>query len=176
MSRGRKQRLLASFAVTVLFMCNTIRHMFEGVRPFDWLMLIVEVLVLGLIAFEIVREEWRHRAERKQQRIIGERSESLRQLLSKGQELQRNAPASGESTTDIAQDIAQWSRLIDTWHQEVATLLASYSSRAAMAFNHGVPKGSTYMGIAVAANRRFGFLLSRLENLQGILENPQIYL
>ena len=44
-------------------MCNTIRHMFENVRPFDWLMLAIEVAVLFAILYEIIMEGVHRRAD-----------------------------------------------------------------------------------------------------------------
>jgi hypothetical protein len=69
MSQGRGRTwLLIYAAITMLALCHTIGRMFEGVKPFDWLMLVIETAVLLLILYEVIVGIIRHRKERRREK------------------------------------------------------------------------------------------------------------
>src|SRR5216684_2216069 len=170
MSQRRTNRLLAGLTVTLLNMCNTIKHMFEGVRPFDWLMLGIEVIVVILIGFEIFRGERSRHEEEKRLERVNERMTVIRSLMAVGQEIRRTAP---EPMAHNA--VNPWVEALEKWNQEVYVILESFSRQAAVSFNAGIPKGANYPGLAPVAQQYFGVLLLRLENLQNIMEKPDVY-
>ena len=55
-------------------------RMFRDVRPVDWAMLVIELLVLLLIAYEVGHNVWRPRTLRR-------RAKDVLQFVSKGTEL-----------------------------------------------------------------------------------------
>jgi hypothetical protein len=165
MSRGRRSRLLAALAITVLFTVNTIRHMFEGVRPFDWLMLVVEVAVLVLIAWEIGRDIWHKRKMRG-------RYDELFEYLDKGQKLHWSCP---QVTPDGSpRDIGlKWENSVKAWIKETAAFLRRYSPKASKMFLKEV--NDSYFDIVNNADFWLTALFERLRNLREIMEKCDVY-
>jgi hypothetical protein len=125
MSRSRGFRLTACLILTVIIMCNTIKHMFAEVRPFDWLMLVVELLVLLLIAAEVIPGwlHWRHKRYA---------TTCIMAFLTDGQRLQDTIPRS--SATD-EQAIA-WIEELTNWILRVQAFLEKNAKQAVAIFNH----------------------------------------
>ncbi len=73
-------------------MLDTIRRMFADMRPIDTAMLIIEVLVLLLIAYEVVIGIKVRRKERKRKNEIEKRVKLLRNAMSEGQKIQHSWP------------------------------------------------------------------------------------
>jgi hypothetical protein len=159
MSRERKSRLLVCFAVTVLIMGNTIRHMFEGIRPFDWLMLVIETAVLALIAWEIGRDIWHKRKMRRWH-------DTLSGLMSKGQKLRWRQPNDDEP-------VAAWENSAKAWIRETGDFLEQSSPKAAAWFLQEVD--SSYYEIS--RNKHFWdtALFTRIQNLRDIMEKCDVY-
>jgi hypothetical protein len=151
-------------------------------RPIDWVMLVVEFLVLSLIAYEVVTNIVRDRRISRRQSAVNERLLALTEFMKKGQELQGSIPMpqKGDLTAILA-----WTISVQKWSEEVQTYLTQYSARAAAAFalivsSHEVDsivrdsKGFTFPiggGIREAYQR----LVSQLNNLRGIMEKPEVY-
>ena len=141
--------------------------MLEGTRPIDQWMLIIELLVLVLIAYEVGAGVWR--AIQTHRRV-----KAIFQRMSLGQDLQSKAPSGG---TDEPTATA-WVNSVKTWMQETYNLLARYSPQAAASFVHDQGGASVqYSGITGNAQARdwYRTLISRINNLRGIMEKPEIY-
>jgi hypothetical protein len=163
MSRGRRARLLVCVAITLLIMVNTIRHMFEGVRPFDWLMLVIEAAVLLLIAWEIgrdIRHKWKMRA----------RHDELFVYLDKGNKLHWNAPLSFDAPTAV---VGEWESAVKKWVQDTTGFLKRYSPQAAAMFLQEVD--STYFEVANNPEFWDTAVYERLRNLREIMEKCDVY-
>jgi len=144
-------------------MLDAFRRMFRDVRPFDDLMLAIEVLVLLLIAYEVGSGIWqRIRRHRRSRRLLG--------CFSKGQALQASVPAENAETEE-------WLRNLKEWTDKTNNLLARYSPQASAAFlhSHSTVAGH-YRGVARTAQTAMAELLERLENLRAIMERPEVYL
>jgi hypothetical protein len=166
MSRGRRSRLLAAFAITVLIMVNTIRHMFEGVRPFDWLMLVVEVAVLLLIAWEIGRDIWHKRKMRL-------RYNALFEHLNKGQQLHWSFPQLGPNACNRDERL-EWENSAKNWIKETAAFLRRVSPKAATMFLREV-NDSYFSDVVNNPDFWLTALFERLRNLREIMEKCDVY-
>ncbi len=174
--RGRRSLRFACLAVTVLIMCNTITHMFGDVRPFDWLMLVIEVLVLLAILWFEGRELWHRRKLRK-------RVASIVPFMEKGKQIQENVPES-QSELDGKPAVA-WMQSVTSWVAETDEFLLSHSRRASFAFmligdtnSFGglvyLPNGYSF---PVCGDVRLHYerLYYQLNNLRSIMEKPDVY-
>jgi hypothetical protein len=157
---------LACFAVTVLIMCNTIRQMFEGVRPFDWLMLAVEVAVLLLVAWEIGRDIWHKRK-------MSARYNALFERLDEGQKLHWSFPQLGPNACNRAERL-EWENSAKNWIRETAVFLRRYSPKAATMFLREV-NDSYFSDVVNNPDFWLTALFERLRNLREIMEKCDIY-
>jgi hypothetical protein len=168
--KGR--RLSVYFVISLVITCRTIMHMFEGARAIDWVMLVIEALVLILIAYEVVIAHLDRRGARMRKQATDRRSEAIRELVSKGHVLLASAPRFGENDMIVA----KWKDSLRDWNVEVQTLLKSYSSQALASYNQGIPKSASFPGLAAGnVQGDYSFLLMRLDNLQNIMEKPDVY-
>jgi hypothetical protein len=179
-TEGGRLRLLA--AIVLLITGNTIRHMFSGTKPFDWLMLVVEVLVLLLIAYEVFVGVYRHRRKRERKQHIGEITAALSGFMDKGKALQGSVPCQ-EIAWELQADL--WMANTDRWATETGAFLDGHSSTASAAFRLTPGTGTTALVIQNSEGATFTIdgrhrhayqrLVSRLENLRGIIEKPEVY-
>ncbi len=143
-------------------MLDTLRRLFSDVRPFEYLMLGVEVLVLLLIAYEVGSGIW-HRFRRNR------RSRRVHEFFSQGQMLQSGTP--GDPAL-----VSQWLRQVEKWIIDTNGLLVRYSSQASASFLHNSGRaGMHYGGVAQDAQYGFAELQERLNNLRAIMERPDVY-
>jgi hypothetical protein len=166
MGRGKRVRLLVAFGITMFIMGNTIRHMFEGVKPFDWLMLTVEVAVLVLIAWEIGRDIW----HRRKMRI---RYDSLFQYLDKGQQLHWSFPQAGPDGCNRNERLA-WENSAKQWIKDTAAFLRHISPKAATMFLREV-NDSYFNDVVNNPDFWLTALFERLRNLREIMEKCDVY-
>lgn len=148
-------------------MLDTIRRLFAGSRPVDILMLVIEFLVLGLIAYEVLGKV------RKDQRIK-KRLIAMRGAMANGHSLQEAIPR-GTGITDAARE---WGKSVDLWVEETGRLLETYSPQAVVAFVHDpgeLSKSVLAGGGPIADPRRYTLLVRRLNNLKDIMEKPDVY-
>jgi len=161
----------------MMAMCYTLNHLIlEEIRPFDWIMLAVEVLVLILIAVEIfifTGPEWWHgiQAKKKAAKLIPflAQGEALRNLISKSPN----------------QDQNQHRENILKWDKETQDFLAAIAPRALSAYMHIVRLQANDSAVLSANGQlhpvhglfadAYRVLQSRLENLQKIIETPVLY-
>jgi len=153
----------------------------EGVRPFDWVMLAVEVLVVLLILYEIVISEVRSRRESKHHSFLSARVLELSKLRSKGQRIQATVL---DPMINNPQIIKPWIDAARTWSEETDAALRNHSERASSAFLL-VTDGGHIDRVVSAHGRHFMVtgeigeaykqLLLQLENLDRIINNPAAY-
>jgi hypothetical protein len=163
-------------------MCNMIGHMFQGIRPFDWLMFALEALVASLILYEVVVSGKRHRAEQRRQSLTNERVLVLSKLMDKGLRIKSTVP--DPSGTSDFQIIQRWMDTVQAWADETNSFLASHSSRASAAFLLVTDAGNMD-SVVYASGRQFILiaetrawyqrLIVQLENLRRIMERPEAY-
>lgn len=134
-----------------------------GIRPFDWVMLIVEVLVLVLIGAEIAPALWHKRKAK-------ERQKALFSLLVEGQEILNQAPSPFDQTS-----VNAWGVSVNAWSAKVAKVLRGYSEHAVASFNHQSQTGTRYQHIPEGAWPAYEKIAARIENLRNIIEKPDIY-
>jgi hypothetical protein len=147
-------------------MLDTLRRMFCDVRPFDVLMLVVEVLVLILIAYEVGSGVWqRIRRHRRSKRVL--------EFFSEGQALQDDAP----TTTSPIVEIPEWERRCRDWTDGTNDLLKRYSPQASAAFllSAGGLLDWDFFGIHEGAHDTYQSLQRHLNNLRLIMERPDVY-
>jgi len=183
--RSRLYRLLAFATITVGSMSYTLIHIFEEVKPFDWLMLAVEVLVLGLIAYEVVVARRERRAKRKREALLAERLSWLSGIVEEGEQLRRTTPHGGPSVSD--EQRWQWVKSVDLWTQQTTDLLAEKCPKSAIAFGLVKPTATpeaivyppNHLGapFQVVGNTRVSYLhlVARLGNLTEIMEKVDFY-
>jgi hypothetical protein len=162
-------RLVVLFGVTAIFLWMTIKRIvfddFGDVRPFDWLMLAIEILVLLLIFYEVA-------VGFRQKRTIKRRFKTLLILISDGQALEDIAPL---QQADVAV-VTKWKNDVLEWDNRANKTLASFSKQAVAAYVHdSVDAGVRYRGVAQDAHQVRVGLKSRLDNLKSIMEKPDVY-
>jgi hypothetical protein len=147
-------------------MLDTLRRMFCDVRPFDILMLVVEVLVLILIAYDVGSEIWqRNRRHRRLKRVL--------EFLSEGQALQDGAPTTASSVVEIP----EWERRCQDWADGTNDLLKRYSPQASATFllSAGGFLDWNVLRIHESAHDTYQSLQRHLNNLRLIMERPDLY-
>jgi len=163
----------------------------DGAKPIDWLILIVDVLVLmAILGFEGVGE-FRYRKERKRrsnvERIVG----SLCGFMDKGQKIQREVPKpkpSFDPTYDaITRKIEEWENTVSIWSGEVHGFLQECSAREATSFIliAGTNQPANPQIVCMESGRSFPIegsqresyqkLAAQLSNLRSIIEKPEAY-
>jgi HAMP domain-containing protein len=172
MGHGRTRKF--KFAAGIVIMLDAItrlwRVLFDGARPIDRTVLVVDALVLAVIVTEYIHARNRERRmdRREQQKL--RRIESLRQAMSQGRNLQHNVP---KDISGAAQVILDWRSSVRSWIEETRDLLKSYSAQAETSFlhdPHGIPANYP---LAVP---EYGQLVRALNNLREIMERPEVYL
>jgi hypothetical protein len=133
-------------------------------------MLIIELLVLLLIAYEVIVSILEKIHERKRKKVVGERVKTLRDAMFEGQEL-RNSTTWG----DDRERERKWVQDTKEWGERTRALLKSYSAHAEMAFLLEMPISPNDFG-SMSQPFTLGTLLSRLNNLRSIIEKPEVYL
>jgi hypothetical protein len=151
-----------------------IRHMFEGARPLDWLMLVVEALVLALIAYEIVSPRWHRRKIRRLLNVAFD-------FVQRGQKLQAISPQGiyGPEGPHGPQFVPAWIEKVKTWNQEALDFMERCSPQARASFLSDTSSGAahTQQSLMVPPEAQWWYrtMLTRLDNLQRIAENPDVY-
>jgi hypothetical protein len=157
------RRRVLYLSVVLLTMLATLKQ-FSDSTAYSISMWVMEFLVLALIAYEVGSVIFHRRKVRTQ--LAG-----IFNLISKGHTIQRSAlrEVAGEER------INEWITSVNEWDEETATFLKRFSSQAVATFQQGVWRDASYAGVAFNAQRSLGLLLLRLDNLQGIMEKPEVY-
>ena len=147
-------------------------RLFEGTRAIDWLLLIVDFLVLlAILWFEL--PEWLHK------RRAGKKARLLAPFLERGEELRSSAH---ERSTH---DFMKWMDNARDWGIETQVFLEKESPRAASAFKHIVHLRETDRAVVTDFGQlvpltglhgdAYQLLQARLDNLQKIIDSPEVY-
>jgi len=156
-------------------MWGIFRRLFADARPIDWLLLIVDFLVLvAILWFEL--PEWWHKHKGK--KMVSE----LAPLLEKGKELKTSVPYLPNPQWEVT---SKWFEDVRAWDSDTQSLLAKHSSQALSAFTHiahvretdraiVTPHGDMYPVVGHCGDV-FQVLQAKLDNLQRIVEKADIY-
>jgi hypothetical protein len=153
----------------------------EGTRPVDVWMLIIELLVLGLIAYEVVSGWLRHREGERRRIFLGARVSDLSRLMDKGQRVWSSVLDPNITNFQVLQP---WLDSAEAWNTETNDYLARYSPRASSAFMV-VADAGTMDNVVFGSGRYFNLhgpvrevyqrLTVRLSNPRRIIEQADIY-
>jgi hypothetical protein len=125
-------------------------------------MLVVELLVLLLIAYEVIWEPWKSR------RLAN----TALNLADSGEAIRQRTPALSAD----AGAVDAWMKSLDSWVRESCGALEGSSAHAASAFRSPPGrKDASYLGIHEIANDSYGALLQRIEILRKIAERASLY-
>lgn len=170
--RRRVFNLCAAIFVTVNAVYHVWRMIVDGARPVDWISLSVEILVLAAILF-FEWPEWFHKQKAQK------KAAKLLPFLKRGEDLRACVPYA-----EINEHLP-WMDKARNWHLETQDFLTEHSLRALSAFNHVVhvrdadravitPFGQLH-GLTGLFGDAYQLLQARLDNLQKIMENPEVY-
>ena len=158
---------LFKIGTATVFMLDAIRRFFGDFRPADLTIVVIELVFVVIVSAEWATREIRdcrkRRRQRRRQQEIDLRVRALRDALWKGQELQLRTPGSGDPY------VAAWRQAVSNWGEETRVLLKSFSAHAETAFL------SPYITGSEGAVFEYISLMSRLDNLKGIIEKPDMY-
>ncbi len=176
----------AIFAIAVGTLSNTIAHMaMESIRPFDWVMLAVEVLVLALIAYEVWVGFHERRIKRLRERFLTGKRELLSEFSFEGESLRRKVPQHLGAESNGPE--REWCDLADSWGKLTVESLEQISPKAAIAFNivrdYGGPMtiartpNSAGIPFMVGSPTCYVYqrLIGQLANLTEIMEKADFY-
>ena len=160
-------------------------QMFEGVRPFDWLMLGIELAVLLVIVCAELKSHLRDKRLASRAKLIADRRIALSEFVAKGLELQRIVPVGTVWTALEAERKTAWQKAATAWIEETQAFLERHSPRAATAFivvsgfatdDFMVMNSSGQMALLHDSVRYFyQRVMSHLSNLHGIIEMADTY-
>jgi hypothetical protein len=166
----------------MLALCHTLRRMFGGVKPFDWLMLGIETAVLLLILYEVVVGIVRHRRATRREKELKQIVTSLSRFMDEGLGLQRNVPDTAKEETKVLQS---WMTSTKAWGDKTNEFLAARSQQASAAFLlvHDSSSADSivftlageFFYVASPVREHYQRLLTQLNSLRQIIEKPEAY-
>lgn len=165
LSRPRGAQIVIAIVVFLHFVSRIWHFLkFHEVRPFDWIMAVIELAVLFVIAYEAFWRPWQVRRWLKR----------IYEWFDNGQQIRReiqNAP------NDLsADDWTRWREKVDEWYRNVQVVLKKDSPQAAAAFVfERVEPTFRFSDVNNDSQRHYRVLSDALKNLQGIMEKPDIY-
>ncbi len=162
-------------------MSRTIAHLIEGTRPLDWIMLIVEILVLFIIAYDFIAERFRRWTDKKRRSFLDALVLQLSPLLDEGNRIRLTIPDPLATTPFF---ISRWIDIASSWTEKTKTVIASYSSSASAAFmlisdSQWVDDAVSYHGhnffLSGPTLEAYKAITLHLENLQRMMDRPEMY-
>jgi len=154
------RRRVLYVSVVLLMMLDTLKR-FSDSTAYAISMWLMELLVLLLIAYEVMAAIWRHQ-------VVKRRLHTLLKSMEKGHKLEEDTPHPGWPS----ERISPWKDSVNAWIQETQLLLKSYSAQAEIAFLHDPHVIQPNYRLPV---REYHLLVTRLNNLRGIMERPEVY-
>ena len=146
----------------------------DGARPIDWIIVVVDFLVLvAILIFEL--PEWGHK--RKTRRLLN----AVFDFVQRGQKLQALSPQGtyGPEGPHGPQFTPAWINLVKQWNQEAVDFMETCSPQARWAFLSDTTDGAAHaqqaMSVPPEAKWLYRTMLTRLDNLQRIAEKPDVY-
>jgi len=162
-------------AVVLVIMLDTLRRIFVGSRPIDVVMLVVELLVLLLIAYEVGSGVW-HKLKMRHRRS------ALLPYLEKGQKLLLGIP---DQALEPHETVERWMQEVESWTSETRNFLDEHSPNASFAFMSTVRSGTveraarrsdgTTFRVTGSLGDAYQHLQTKLDNLRRIIEEPDVY-
>ena len=146
----------------LLIACDTLRRAFAGVKSIEWIMLVLEALVLILIAYEVAHNVI---TERKRRKAI----KAAVTMMTEGAFLQQRA----SSLRD--EDVQSWLQDVKRWSVDTSGKLDRFSTQASSAFSFVEAEERSFARVHGDANRAYCDLRMRVEMLRRIMENPDAY-
>ena len=170
--RSRKRHFarywVIRMAILLAVIADTFRRIFQGTRPIDYVMLIVEVFVLLIIALEgIAHAVHRLRVRRRVKR--------LRPFQATGLALQDEFRLRFRSSNDATGEAVEWIDRIDKWTAATSEHIKRYSLEATAAFLRDSGGVIMKYGNQNSIFATYERLESRLNNLHGIIETADLY-
>jgi hypothetical protein len=144
------------------------RWLTDGVKPFDWLMLTIEMLVLGVIAAEALSSMRRAGKVRKWRAALSDQ-------LVEGQSIKGQVP-NRQAEHD---EVDRWCAQAAHWQTATVDLLATTSDASARATFLASRVGPSLVlvgNVHSGAGAWFRTLDENLDNLRSILERHDVYL
>jgi hypothetical protein len=137
---------------------------------FDRTMMVIEAVVLILIAYDVAYERTHHWKIRR-------RSRRVHQCFVAGQTIKKIPPP----TNADADTIKAWLGTLDKWYDSTEALPRKYSIQAEATFLHSHPTDAmsrTFLHVARDKEVQWQYLnlYERLDNLQKVIESPDVYL
>ncbi len=150
-------------------------RLFEGTRAIDWLILIVDFLILVSIVW-LELPDWLHH-----RRAVA-MSRALTPFMDRGRQLQVSVPSQNSHPSP---ELLKWAEEVKTWTEETEIFLARSSRKAAIAFTHVInaynadrtvrrPDGTRFR-LAGHYGDIYQVLQVKLDNLEKIIEKPEAY-
>jgi hypothetical protein len=138
-------------------------RIFSEARPIDWLIVVIDLLVLLWIAADIVKipHRWKRRS------AIGH----IAALLADGESLLTDRPTP-QASNDQA---TAWVESVKSWIVDVHSLLAKDAMRALAVFGHWPVGPRSETAVHSLAESWFFELDARLSALRSIMEKPEVY-
>ena len=168
-TRLRSSKRAAAIVIMLDAITRISRLLFDGARPIDRTVLGVDVLVLLVILVDSIRTRSRERRADQRERQRDQRLAVVQHVMSKGHELEQDAPY----PTSPSDAISRWKDLVNAWIRDTQALLKSYSAQAEASFLHDPHTIPPNYRLPV---REYHLLVTRLNNLRGIMENSEVYL
>jgi hypothetical protein len=136
---------------------------------------LLELGVLGFVAYEVIVNARRHHEAKNQQREQDRVIRILCEFLAKGQALRHTAPVAFAAKNDF---IETWNGAVDSWIMDTNRFLKNELSPQASAkfLDDSAVTAAAHISIAIPAGDHFNRLTGGLNNLQVIIQFPSVYL
>ncbi len=142
---------------------STFLHVFTNSRPVDLMIVVGELLVLAIIAYELISRTIYRRS-------LARRLNELFYAIADGQELQAEARVTADESSF---DPEEWSHKVSEWIKVTRKTLERCSAQAVISFMHD-PDLTLKQG-SIAPRSEYQSLVLRLNNLRSIMEHPEAY-
>jgi hypothetical protein len=169
--RKRSRHYAIRIGLVSLIMLDTFRRAFQKHDAFDYTMLAVEILVLGLIFYELASDRLHHWK-------INRHKKRLRPYYSTGLQFQHEFQTHWRhiSSGIHAEGALAWVTKVESWINDTNALLNKYSPEAAIAFARDSTGHIMKYGNQSSTWASYARLEACLKNLHGIIEEAEFYL
>lgn len=146
------------------FRTGLLARILNETRPIDWLIVVIDVLVIAWIAVaDLIKAPRRWKRRSAIRHLTG--------FLANGEYLLSARPATQASEADAA----AWVEAVKSWINAVQSFLAKEAVRALVEFAHGAMGPRDESGVHPLAEDCFFELEERLRSLREIMERPEEY-
>jgi len=155
--------------------CRLGHYIVDGSKPVDWLLFLVDMLVLAAIL-------WLELPDQLHKRRVAKKVKILIPLLESGRHIQSSVPY---QDMENSPELSEWAETAQSWWTSTEVAVAGLSPQAATVFKHFVNFDSADRVALDGSGRPYhlhGYagdmyqaLQLKLGNLQRIIENPEVY-